>query len=510
MQAEMSFLIDSNIVISAEPFNGQLEDQQPAVSKLLRIAAENGHRVYVHPATLDDLQQTTSAAHRAQNVAAFSKYPALSEMPVPDEVWAVFPASPNPHDQRDARILTALHSGAVHFFITSDERLRKRAIRLGHELRTLRPGEAAVQLAAWHPESPPPPPMVEAVKTYELDERQEIFGSLRADYSPSFDSWLQRVKRESNSRRAWIIRSPEGSYEALALLKMRDTHPTRADDSAIKLSTFKISEGAGGRRLGELLLKAVLRWAASEPGRPSDLFVEVNAKQERLLEFLADFGFFDAGAKTGRDDERIYLKQLDPDELTSSSGLEYHIRYGPPAVGSGQPMYLIPITPSWYVDLFPDATVVGASGSMMLADTFSSPKAHGNAIRKAYLCHSPTKNIPAGSTLLFYRSQGGVRGDGAVVAVGVAEKSQRSSDPIETIELSFKRTVYSASDVAGLHRGGRDVLTILFRHDRFIVPPWPLRELVSNRVVTTWPQSIVRVRNEEGAAWVEQQLSASH
>ena len=144
----------------------------------------------------------------------------------------------------------------------------------------------------------------------------------------------------------------------------------------------------------------------------------------------------------------------------------------------------------------------------MLPGTFTTPKAHGNAIRKAYLCHSPTKQIPAGSTLLFYRSQGGRRGDGAVVAVGVAERSHRSADPRETIELSFKRTVYSAADVAELHKDDKAVLTILFRHDRFTEPPWPISELVSHKVVATWPQSIVRIKNEGGIAWVEAQLNA--
>jgi hypothetical protein len=507
MQTEMAFLIDSNVVIAAEPFNGQIEDLQPVVSAFMRIAGEHGHKIYVHPATLDDFGETRDGSHRTQNIAAYSKYPALSETAVPAEVWAVFPNPPKPNDQRDARILTALHVGAVHFLVTNDSKLRNRAVRLGHELRVLRPGEAAAQMAAWHPEAPPPPPMVEEVKTYLLDETQEIFGSLRADYHPVFDVWIKKVKTESSFRRAWLIRSAVGSYEALALVKMRDQHPTRDGAHAIKLSTFKVSDAVGGRRLGELMLKAVLRWADSEPGRPSDLFVEVDAKLERLIEFLIDFGFSHVASKPGKPDEHIYLKVLDPPADSDLDGLAHHIAYGPPAVRGDQPMFVIPITPEWYEDLFPDATVIGTSGSMMLADTFTTPKAHGNAIRKAYLCRSPTAVIPPGSTLLFYRSQGKLRGDGAVVAIGVAERSHRSDDPVETIELSFKRTVYSSNEVAALHRNNRAVLTILFRHDRFVVPPWSLHELVSNKVVSTWPQSIVRVRNQEGLAWVENQLN---
>lgn len=505
MQTKMSFLIDTNVVIAAEPYAGELEPLQSAVSTFLRIAGQHGHDVLVHPATLDDLRETANATHRAQNIAAYAKYAAIEEIPIPDEVRDVFPAGVGPNDQRDARILTALHVGAVDFLVTNDSKLRRRAIAIGHEAKVLRPGEAAAQLSAWHPDAPAPPPSVELMKTYQLDTAQPIFDSLRADYSPGFDRWIAKVKKESATRRAWIIRAPDGTYEAIALVKMRDAHPTRAGQEAIKLATFKVGDAANGRRLGELLLKAVLRWADAEPGRPGELFVEVQNKQDRLIEFLVDFGFTRVADKSG--EEGVYLKTLDPPGPAELDGLEHHIAYGPPAVRAGQPIFVIPITPQWYEDLFPDATFMGPSITV-LPGTFTTPKAHGNAIRKAYLCHSPTKQIPAGSTLLFYRSQGGRRGDGAVVAVGVAERSHRSADPRETIELSFKRTVYSAADVAELHKDDKAVLTILFRHDRFTEPPWPISELVSHKVVTTWPQSIVRIKNEGGIAWVEAQLNA--
>ncbi|PPG79665.1 N-acetyltransferase [Rathayibacter sp. AY1B4] len=509
MQTEMSFLIDSNVIIAAEPFNGELEDAHPAVSSFLRLAAQNGHHVFVHPATRDDLAETSDPAHRAQNLAAYEKYLTLSEVNVSGDVWNVFPHPAGPNDQRDARILASLHAEGVHFLITNDGRLRRRAARLGLEHRVLRTGEAAAQLAAWHPDAPPPPPMVDRLQTNELETSQTFFNSLREDY-PGFDTWIGKVKKDSLARRAWVIRDDRSRYEALALVKMLDAHPVDRGRSAIKLSTFKVGDTAGGKRYGELLLKAVFRWAATEPGRPGDMFVEVNTRQERLLEFLTDFGFAYVTDKGSDPDEQIWLKHLDPPTVSQLNGLDFHIAYGPPAIQPGNPIFVIPITPQWYDDLFPDATVVGTMGATMLADTFLTPKAHGNAIRKAYLCRSPTKEIPPGSTLLFYRSQGGVRGDGSIVAVGVAERSHRSADPIATIELSFKRTVYSAAEVAAMHQDGRAVLTILFRQDRFIEQPWSLTELVERRVVTSWPQSVVRVKDKEGIAWVQQQLTESH
>jgi hypothetical protein len=219
------------------------------------------------------------------------------------------------------------------------------------------------------------------------------------------------------------------------------------------------------------MLKTVLRWAHEEPSRPSQLFVEVDASEERLKDFLADFGFSHVGHKPGKPTEEVWLKSLDPPIGSALGGLQHHMAYGPPAVRAGQPIYVIPVIPKWYEDLFPDAEIHGLTGAILLAGTDPDPKPHGNAIRKAYLCHSQTKHIPSGATLLFYRSRGKIPGDSAVLAVGVAEMSHKSNDPFETIELSFKRTVYSASDVSDLHRDGKSVLTILFRHDRFLRPP---------------------------------------
>lgn len=115
-----------------------------------------------------------------------------------------------------------------------------------------------------------------------------------------------------------------------------------------------------GRRLGELVLKAALRWAASAPGQPSDLLVEVDAKLEKLIEFLIDFSFSHAVSKSEKRDEHIYLKELDPPADSSLDGLAHHIAYGPPAVRGGQP-FGTSVTPAWYEDLFPEARGIGTS-----------------------------------------------------------------------------------------------------------------------------------------------------
>lgn len=509
MQRPLSFLIDTNVLIAAEPYGGDLELQQHAVATFLRRAATNKHAVLVHPASVDDLSRARNASERAQKLAAYTKYARVGELPVPPDVTAVFPSELNGNDERDARILAAFHAGAADFFVTDDQRLIRRARTLGHEGVVMTAVEAAILLGTWHPEAPPAPPLVEHVQPYELDSSQAIFDGLRQDYDPTaFDRWLGMVKRDAPGRRCWIVRDDNGIYEAMALVKIRDGNPVGPGD-AIKLTTFKVDERANGRRLGELLLKTVLRWAAVEPNRPPTMFVTVKKTEDkdRLVDFLLAFGFshvHDAG------DERVYVKPLDPPPGSSGlAGLEHHIAYGPPALLSGQPIYVIPIEPRWYSGLFPDGQLVGgASGVMELPGTTVAPGAYGNGIKKAYLARAQAKVIEPGALLLFYRSQGSRRGDGAVLAVGVAEESRRTAEAADTLKYAGKRTVYSTDDVVGMHEAGeREVLTILFRHDRFLDVPWTIHELRTNRVVAGAPQSITRVKSLKGIQWVEEQLN---
>lgn len=507
MQNSMTFLIDTNVLIAAEPYDGKLESQRAAINRFIQLANRH-HKIVVHPATQDDLKRTRDPKHRQQNLAAYGKYNTIAEIKVDDAVRNQFPDNPDENDECDARILAALHAGAVSFLVTSDERLRKRAIALGHEPRVLRPVEAADQLESWHPAAPTPPPTVECLPAEQIDPAQRLFAGLRDDY-PEFDEWLMKVKQDSINRPCWIVRSPDDDYEAIALVKPQDDHPIIPGGKAIKLSTFKVDERANGRRVGEMLLKTVLVWAHKEPNHPSELFVEVKDNKAHLIDFLQDFGFARMTQKSPG--ESIYIKRLTPDSTTDLSSLDYHRKYGPPAIKIDAPIYIVPIKPHFFLSLFPDMPSEDWHQEQPL---FALPSPHGNAIRKAYLCNSRIKSIPPGATLLFYQS-GGSRNtnaarnsERAVVAIGVAESSHRSNNPEETARLAFKRTVFSKIEVDQLHEKG-EVLTILFRHDRFPESPWTLDELIQNEVLKSWPQSVSRITTPKGIAWVANKLVVS-
>lgn len=500
---QLRLLVDANFVITLEPYAGEIEPDQPLAAEVVRLAAEQGHRLFVHPATRDDLLEGTETLRRAQRLAELTKFPVLDEGAIPTTLTSVLGSpSPGSNNHRDLRLLAALHQNAVAYLITNDAGLRKRAGRVGLAERVLSLIDAAEMLRQLTPKLLSPPPRVRTVATYALDAEEAIFESLRADYA-GFDHWLDVVVRPDSDNRDCLVIEQDGRYAALAIIKWKEPDCAYAFAHPVtKVATFKVNTDYLGSKYGELLLKAIFG-AAHERGTAS-MYVEVLPKHEGLIELLVRFGFTDSGGRTGRG-EHVLMKRRRPTASGERlSPLEHHVTYGPPAIQGGGGVFVVPIIPRWHQQLFPDAPTIEDNGERQLAlipkpDLGTHP--WGNALRKAYLSNSNIRQLAAGDTLLFYRSHG----PGLVTAVGVVEETQRSSDPEKVMAFVGGRTVYTPDDVAEMAERVGGVLAILFRQDRFITPGWDLAELREHGVVTAWPQSITQVRGG-GAQWVHGQL----
>jgi hypothetical protein len=260
----------------------------------------------------------------------------------------------------------------------------------------------------------------------------------------------------------------------------------------LKVSTLKVTDEAHGRRYGELLLKTLFGHAHHH-GHDS-IYVTVFDKHDTLIELLIAFGFRDHGdSDLG---ERVLVKRRHAsDRDTVTDPLGFHIAYGPPAVDTRAPFFVVPVEPRWHDLLFPDY--------MAQQSLWTGEHPYGNALRKAYLCNAPTRQVRPGATLLFYRSHN----LSAVTVVGVVEEVLVSRVPEEVARLVGRRTVYTLDDIGALCRSARPVLAVLFRQDRLLEPPWPRRELDAAGVLNGHPQSITAVRNEEGRHWLQQRLN---
>jgi L-amino acid N-acyltransferase YncA len=502
----LRILIDTNVYIALEPFAGQMEKGLQPAARLLRLAAEQGHKLFVHPAVVDDLKQGTDPKRTAQRLAELSKFMMLDEGPIPSSLTKAVGASPeSSNDHRDLRLLAALANRAVTYLVTEDGRLRKRAQRypsLAESVMAL--DDFIAMLEDFAPAVSATPPRVERVQSYTLDEDQAIFDSIRSEYA-EFDSWLTKVKSDSSNRICFVIRQ-DNAYAALAILKAIETDCSYGfSEPVCKIATLKVEPQRGGSKLGELLLKAIFSDASAR--EVSSLYVEVHQKHKMLIELLELFGFFDSGQRTERGELVMVKTRTATPEDANLGALEYHVRLGPPAINGRGQVFMVPIQPQWHEQLFPDAP--GATlpaDQLLIPDLLPEVTTHpwGNALRKAYLSQSRIKRLKPGDTLLFYRS----RGPADVLAVGVVESTLRSPDPSEVMTFVGRRTVYTPDEIARMARRVDGVLAILFRQDRFLDHPWTSGELQANGVMASHPQTISQVE-EAGATWVHRQLIAS-
>ncbi len=504
MATRLIFLLDSNVLIPAEPFGGTVDND---IARLLARIHEFGHSAVVHPANTDDLARARDEGERAQKLSALQKYPALDEVPISAELEAAAGSSdPGSNDHRDLRLLAAVHSAAATYLVTEDRRLKARASRAGLEQSVATVREALDLLERLHPRDATPPPHVRLIHSYLIDQAQDIFESLRTDYE-GFDDWLTKVKGDSGNRRCWVVLDDDGRYDAIAIVKMEDQIETRPSRPATKIATFKVDDRRTGDKVGELLLGTILTWAARQPA-VHRLFVEIKPDKEGLISFLEQFGFRLVPEVSSGSGDMTYLKELRPNAVTHLDPFVFHQTFGPPAVAATSPVFVVPIEPKWFLGLFPDAPTTDVFGGQMLGD-IAPATPFGNAMRKAYLCRSPTQEIPEGATLLFYRSGGGPDGS-AVQSIGVAEGSLRSTKAERVLSYVGRRTVYTEDDVGGMcDSGAHAVLATLFRHDHFVKTPWTLRELLAEGVLHGPPQSIVRVQNTKGLKWLTSRLNES-
>jgi hypothetical protein len=252
----LRLLIDTNVLIAVEPFAGHTERTLAPGARLLRAVAEQGHELYIHRATVDDIEQDHDGRRRGQRMAELEKYAMLADVPISASfLEAAGPSAPNTNDYNDLRLLAALNSLAVTHLISEDVRLRRRAARVGLADAVLTIDEAIVLLRQFAPAPLTPPPRVQAVHAYTLDTAQEIFGSLRAEY-PGFDDWLNKVRRDWRNRLCFIIKDDQ-KYAALALLKPESSCDYGFAGPVMKLTTLKVASGYAGSKYGELLLKAI-------------------------------------------------------------------------------------------------------------------------------------------------------------------------------------------------------------------------------------------------------------
>lgn len=485
--APLSLLVDSNVFIAAEDHGVEGHVFGREASELIRLAQKLRYRLLVSNGTRTDLLSAGPDIRR-RRTRALEKYDVLPRIDIDEAVRSTFPDELSRNNFADLEVLSALAAGAASWLVTNDSTMRSRARRAG--LQAALSIEGALELLRPLVSVEPPVPSTQIVKGYQIRTSSAIFDSLREDYD--FDAWWR--DKVCAQHRGVIVLGDPTAPEGIGVLKVENDRPYGFPNPTLKVCTFKVSDEFRGSKRGELLLKAVISHARRLA--VTNMYMEVLPTKVDLLGWLEGFGFDVAeGARTDRG-ELVMRKLLRPGPKDpSSTALDQAVTYGP---GFFRPSrgHVVPIKDGYHYRLLPEADTEEG--------LFQGNEACGNAIRKAYLCHAPTRRVRAGDALLFQRT-----GDrAAITTIGVVEEAFVSSVPEEIIRRVGTRTVYTAEEIRDRCSGNRDVLVLLFRFDRTLEPAWSPQSTQRAGVVNGWPQSISEV-SERGMDWVRKQLDAS-
>jgi L-amino acid N-acyltransferase YncA len=486
----MKLLMDTCVVIPAEPTSlDEFEPTAGAVMLMQRTCQRLGDTLYIHPASLRELERDPIEERRLARATLCRRYPVLESPPgLSTRLLATIgSATPGSHDAVDHLLLAAIAEDAVDYLVTNDAGLLNMAARAGLEKRVGTPAAILKLLEGRLPVEPTTRPSVTKGNTYELSSSDSIFDTFRTEY-PQFDEWLARCKREH--RPSWVVTLHGERYSAICIAKHEVPGEYGLPGKVLKVCSFKAEFGYG---LGELLLQSLFDHAFAN--EYDTMYVEVLLAHGSVVRLFSQFGFAEARFRSHRG-ELVLVKSLraSPSEYEQLSPLDYNVRFGPQCVKiDGARAFVVPIRPEYHSALYPELATQ--------RNLFPGRTPWGNAIRKAYLCHAQLREIPPGAILLFYRSQD----EQSIRCVGVVEKAIRSRDPDQILHAVGTRTVYSSADIENMCNDS-DVLAILYRHVCVVDEPWPLAELKRNGVLIAAPQSIAEVP-AEARPWLKTALA---
>lgn len=491
----MNFLIDTNILIPLEPTSKvDLGINTNIALEFHNLSSASGNHICIHPAIESDINRDRNRSRQELRRTLLQRYTYLPAPPNLSILDTDIVGNPPAHsnDWVDNNLLAALYGDAVDYLVTEDAGIHKKAKRLGLHNRVLRLNDAIALIHDLFDSTPSPPTTVETVYTHQLDSNDSIFKSLRKDYGgPIFDEWLSKCKRAQ--RKAFIVKADSNQLAALTILKREDSLPDGTEGKVLKICTFKVSDQYSGSRLGELLLKPIFEFV--EQNLYDYAYFTTFPKQNHLIEFAREFGFIKS-PKSLPSGEIALVKcfKYKPSDIIGLDPLDFNILYGPRVSSFEQnATFIVPIQPTFHVSLFPELS----ASQRPLFSTFQKPC--GNSIRKAYLCHSPTRKIRPGDNLCFYRS----RDLSALTCLGVVEETYRSTSSKEIARYVGKRTVYSYPEIESLCK--KEVLAILFRLSRPITPNITLRNLMENSILKAQPQSITEL-NQSSTKWIRAKI----
>jgi len=329
---------------------------------------------------------------------------------------------------------------------------------------------------------------------YNLNLNDQFFDSLKEEYGEkNFENWFTKISREE--RKCFLHLNEKGKIGALLIYKIEceqiNSTPPLYEKKRLKLSTFKVSNI--GNIIGELFIKLAVDYSIKN--QIDEIYLTHFIKSpDFLLDLISEYGFEEV-ATLNQDGEKIFLKKLLCETQNKYTSIKQISKKYYPSFYDGKNVkkFIVPISPKWHQMLFTEYKGKQKKGRQPILDEFSGQFIiEGNAIKKAYICHSNIKKISCGDIILFYRLQD----ECAITSVGVVEKTFRGiRNKEEIIQYLAKRSVYSANEIEEFVK--KPVLIILFTWHFHFLNPLELEELKEIGILQGTPKNITQINHEK-------------
>lgn len=476
----MNIIFDTNILIHIE----DPKELSKSLQDLMKLFRER-HQIFIHPASLKDIDNDPDENRKKIILSKLKGYPLIESPPKPtDDFLSLVGLSSKSNEINDTEILFAIQKNTADFLITEDYGLQKKAIRANLEDRVFSIDSALDYFKNLYARKVISHPLLKEDYLHNLDIEDPFFDSLKEDYKEHklFRDWFKEKSIEG--RKCWVYKKDD-KIKALLMLKEEDepieTFPQIPAGRRLKISTMKVD--LSGFKLGELFLKMAFQYCINN--QIFEIYLtHFRKKDDVLINLIENYGFESVGFLK-KNNEEVFLKKLIPLEKNLSP-VETSKKYYPTFRDSPYvKKFLVPIMPDFHDRLFPDF-----SQRQMKITDYSEINIPGNAIKKAYLSHSPIKKIRAGDLVLFYRS-GDLK---AVTAIGVVDQEPlHLNETAEIVRIVGKRTVYLETEIE--EQAKKLVFMIMFRHHLFL--PYPLNLDYLRKHDIPVPQSIIEITHRQ-------------
>ena len=451
----------------------------PKVEKLTRMLLDSEeYKIVIHPKTVFEAQKIKDRDLKEIFTSKLRMYTPIDDPPIPTKMFIELVKATSDNDKIDCEMLYAVKQNCVSYFITNDIQLKKKSSRIGLNDRVLNIDEALEKFKPKKEENIEIPVFIKEDYLRNIELEDPFFDSLREDYN-GFDNWFKG--KQEKGEKAFVIRNQNRQVTSFLMLKEE-----AADDDDVtllkkllnvkrlKISTLKVTDK--GKRIGETFIKIMTRVAMQKGD--GIIYVTIFPKQEQLISQLSEYGFKLYTEKTTINakgqvlKENVYVKDME--EANYYPNIEY----------TDQRIFLVPIKPEFNKLLFPESEI----NPQLTFDDLGGNITSANAIKKAYICNSNTKQIRAGDLLFFYSTRENMR----LTAIGVVDAIYNSFDDFEEIKkLVKKRTAYTEEQLQEVAK--QDSLVILFKHYLTFEKEITYKDLLNMKIVSGVIQQIQKI-----------------